>query len=63
MTEEEAKTKVCPQTFGWENTEARDILHSDNCIGSDCMMWQWREALSAESVKTDGYCGLAERVG
>jgi hypothetical protein len=33
MTEEEAKTKLCPQAIEYETRE--------NCHGSDCMAWRW----------------------
>jgi hypothetical protein len=60
MTEEEAKTKWCPQ--------ARiDIC----CIGSACMAWRCADEIESVSLTagvvvtrkstTDGWCGLAGR--
>lgn len=46
MTEEEAKTKMCHQTFGIP--DVRDEFGNGitqggpwNCCGSNCMAWQW----------------------
>lgn len=56
MTEEEAKTKWCPQVrYGafqepaanrWKQSAPEDQPHALNpvpcrCIGSDCMAWRW----------------------
>lgn len=38
MTEDEAKTKICPMTL---NREAADI-HWE-CIASGCMAWRWSQ--------------------
>ncbi len=71
MTEEEAKTKTCPQTFGWDSTEIHDNLLSSECIASDCMMWkdEYKKMPvitidnKSKMMDTDeiigGYCGLA----
>lgn len=66
MTEDEAKTKWCPQSryvygFGdhpqnrWkqEGGEALNPL-ACRCIASECMMWRWWS-----EDKGTGYCGLA----
>jgi hypothetical protein len=70
MTEEQAKTKWCPQTHMktlWD-ASVRDGERDPNwpfrCIGSACMAWQWRlRGTSAHGDKlystNDGYCGLA----
>jgi hypothetical protein len=58
MTEEQAKTKWCPQTP--QQTYQGDEFHG--CIGSFCMAWRWTMVpKSAEyyTVIPDGYCGLA----
>ena len=59
MTEEEAKTKWCPQ------------MNSSytKCIASDCMMWKWDGEItrcvddsyaSYRESETEGHCGLAK---
>jgi len=40
MTEEEAKTKVCPRTMGPSGSLCAP------CIASDCMAWRWYGVLS-----------------
>lgn len=58
-TEEEAKTKWCPQMI-----DHRGEFAGNDCIASRCMAWRW---LPRESrmVNDDvvyvqvGYCGLA----
>jgi len=64
MTEEEAKTKWCPQTIHTPDT-------SRNCRGSECMAWRWFMGHSfGGAYEQDGslfwgkntpigYCGLA----
>jgi hypothetical protein len=61
MTEEEAKTKWCPQTMASDNW--------DKCQGTACMVWQWfpQSENYTENLATGdrtylepaGYCGLA----
>ena len=46
MTEAEAKTKWCPQTFGIPDVrdhEGNGIMQGGpfNCRGSECMAWRW----------------------
>lgn len=67
-TEDEAKTKWCPQVRFHGNYEHGG---GDNrpvegcgvqCLGSGCMMWRWAKGASvADSIngKRPGYCGLA----
>ncbi len=66
MTEEEAKTKLCPAAYGRSNQPAY-------CIGSACMAFRWADEIErrwtqepggvahwARTHKTlHGYCGLA----
>ena len=33
VTEDEAKTKRCQETFG--------VSHTNHCMGSLCMAWRW----------------------
>lgn len=71
MTEEEAKTKWCPQTRindGWNRTSntADDYEKglgaemTTSCIASDCMMWVRQRRVVTESVTEvmGGYCGM-----
>lgn len=51
VTEEEAKTKWCPQTGSSE-----DDADLTNCIGSGCMWWEWN------ADKDKGYCGVTKKV-
>lgn len=65
MTEDEAKTKWCPQVqfyppsenSGWESNRPTGIVTSF-CIASSCMAWRWWIPPKNESAG-DGYCGLA----
>ena len=59
MTEDEAKTKWCPQAHDGSNQK---------CIGSKCMAWRWRynnrdlikdRPEEFKGLKDVGYCGLA----
>lgn len=64
MTEEEAKTKVCPQTFGIPEIRTADgcgIREGGpwKCIGSACMMWRWVQYYEERPAGAHGYCGLA----
>ena len=71
MTEEEAKTKWCPQA-GPSRFERRD----ERCIASSCMAWRWNEPWTSQTEEGHGgdivirlkrkpgepklgYCGLA----
>lgn len=74
MTEDEAKTKWCPQTL-----QAR-LMVTDHvklpvemggalCIGSACMAWRWHQPTYSGrygetptgEAPTEGHCGLASR--
>ena len=64
MTEQEAKTKVCP--VGAMRGSYDGNWDRGHCIGSACMAWRWdREELESgtpgytRKSETDGYCGLA----
>jgi len=60
MTEDEAKTKWCPQAKGQYPSQTY-------CIASECMMWEWDmefgEPTGAiqrkEKSTVNGYCGLS----
>ena len=64
MTEEEAKTKWCPQCVSQTDGDAE---YSQRCLGSGCMAWRWIWTVSpygvpdfvAEIETKNGYCGLA----
>lgn len=64
MTEEEAKTKWCPfvqESKGigsWNRPRAAesDTAARYNCIGSDCMAWQWEPMV--EISKDDYEAGI-----
>jgi len=62
MTEEEAKTKLCPNKFGWDSTEDHENELSGPCEASACMMWQLDEERDENMVlvpcDTGGHCGL-----
>lgn len=73
MTEEEAKTKWCPQIrFDAEGCINREDQNLDfNCMGSGCMMWAKDTGLKfVKSVEggdiykmpdeTEGHCGLVK---
>ena len=65
-TEDEAKTKWCPESRhdfddhagpGWNRPGG-----NFHCLGSGCMMWRWAKGASvADGIngKRPGYCGLA----
>lgn len=71
MTEEEAKSKWCPQNGQLAPPGTRDGM----CIGSACMAWRWmitavepqhshmavypQPRTLYETSDTDGRCGLA----
>ena len=57
VTEEEAKTKWCPQTTEGVSTEL-------NCVGSKCMWWVPVDNMTRPTKRPDesewvaaGYCG------
>ena len=70
MTEDEAKTKVCPLTLKGDHVGARPnetgviVAH---CLASACMAWRW--TITPEDAKASrdlglkdtesGFCGLA----
>lgn len=65
MTEDEAKTKWCPQArvgfadMGGTNSRTDGNV---NCIVSACMAWRLtnlRDPMTQEINRNDGYCGLA----
>jgi len=59
VTEEEARDKFCPQTFG--ALGRADMRATDfKCCGSDCMAWRLAERMFGE-VTNNGFCGLAGR--
>lgn len=74
LTEEEAKTKWCPQSrpvfprvedCGYQTGNRNSVADGDSqimpqssCIGSACMAWRW----IADGYPSDGgFCGLAGR--
>ena len=63
MTEDEAKTKVCPFDLGQHATgyttecfQHGDSIRRDykrltsNCIGSDCMAWRWNYLMRVQQI-------------
>lgn len=75
MTEDEAKTKACPQTLAALADNGGAIYASAPCVASACMAWRvnpdpsksWHDeerAIYRERnglPKSGGYCGLAGR--
>ena len=73
LTEEEAKTKWCPQRrdpwFDYSNGEKVYVSCNDpsecKCFASGCMMWRWEVTNpnyeGPEKYHDKGYCGLAGR--
>jgi hypothetical protein len=70
MTEEEAKTKWCPQrprTSGEMGVESNDAGQNRNlfflCVASNCMAWRTlateTDGFNRPLGPTQGYCGLA----
>lgn len=75
VTEEEAKTKWCPETLigggasadtsqanRWvqSNADGGSVVAGASCIGSACMMWRWHfDGLGDYPPNTKGYCGKA----
>ena len=63
MTEDEAKTKWCPQTLHatlrvTDHVKLPVEMSGALCIGSKCMAWRW---LDDEPGCEAGFCGLAGR--
>lgn len=63
MTEEEAKTKWCPQYRIIIGTSGRAFSNRDNdisakCIASDCMMWKGETDADGQELAWTGHCGL-----
>ena len=69
VTEEEAKTKRCQESFGdgavspaglttvamaHYGSAYAQITSPSMCIGTNCMAWRW-----ADGKETKGYCGKA----
>ena len=53
MTEDDAKKKLCPLTYG--NDNFANLI--GRCVGSECMLWtQTDPALSGDPAR--GFCGL-----
>ena len=55
VTEEEAKTKRCQETFN-RTGSVREI----NCLASGCMAWRWADGEGMDEFRR-GYCGKAVR--
>lgn len=58
-TEEQARiTKWCPSAG-----KPRQTRQDEQCIASDCMLWEWVEpdTPSIPIKKGHGYCGLSKR--
>ncbi len=70
MTEQEAKTKWCPQaaivtTMAAVSDRlivtASDLEKGTHCLASDCMMWRFTEDTYLDKPNYFGYCGLGGR--
>ncbi len=65
VTEDEAKTKVCPRTIGQFISDAgsygelQAFNATEKCIDSNCMAWQWLKVTNVNTGKQYGYCGLS----
>lgn len=73
MTEEEAKTKLCPNSMSFPGVEGVFEPGPFKCSGSACMAWRWLDNVFGEPAyetrKIDdhgnfehsplGFCGLA----
>lgn len=65
MTEDEAKTKLCPHsgTFNasgpwpWSTVEQEE--YPARCAASECMAWRTQSRSNGSNFYKDGYCGLA----
>lgn len=51
MTEDEAKTKMCPFTFSQSGHPELREPGPWPCIGSDCMAWRWLPLMADEAFK------------
>lgn len=64
LTEEEARTKWCPEvqfvdSSGYGIISNRDVgARNEYCIASNCMMWRWFDTSDPVKAST-GYCGKA----
>ena len=63
MTEAEASTKWCPliQLSGINLHVGEFVTGKPYCIGSHCMMWQWKfvdNKYDDPNAPKEGYCGL-----
>jgi hypothetical protein len=73
LTEDEAKIKWCPASFGNIGKLVRRSVH---CEASQCMVWRWGVPVSVEKAtgkmvlttvvegqpsEPVGYCGLASK--
>ena len=67
MTEDEAKTKLCPTASvpgvtGGRNRDAYGYAEPKaHCVGSVCMAWRWNIGAGSGQPMTTGFCGLAGR--
>ena len=77
VTEEEAKTKRCQESFGDTNVTADGHVYAAHisygasaviqtspsmCIGSACMAFRWVDNLDDKAItEPRGYCGKAGR--
>lgn len=62
VTEDEAKTKRCHQSMGFEKQPA----YPSHCMGSACMAWRWLDSVEYRDEpragnRLQGYCGKAGR--
>ena len=67
-TEQEAKTKWCPQarvdSTASNRTGLADARNAPMCIGSACMMWVWVDRVGhvdGQLERRRGTCGLIQR--
>ena len=63
MTEDEAKTKMCPNSYGIQRFVENGIIRKGtvvgNCCASGCMAWRWLSQMEPNLIRNNGYCGLA----
>jgi hypothetical protein len=68
MTEDEARMKLCPLTYGRTREDysaggiKQTISGEQRCRGSGCIMWRWahiRNADRPQNYVEQGFCGLA----